>query len=245
VSQAKLWVKKDPTRENVFWPTDEMKKKAWVSDEAIYKKAAADPVAFWSKQAEELHWFKKWDKAYDPTPYAYKWFVGGKINLSYNSLDRHIEAGHGEDGIEGFDGGGALDVDDQQPVLRAGGEVGAEFATGRFAVEQALKAAALDGSQLHRTAQGAHLFGALHVGRDHPRRAAVEDHRGGERIGRRNPNERRQAGELQFHAVGERVAQLDAAVGRDADDVAAVGFVQQLAPRTFSGRPTAPGTTRI
>ncbi len=96
MSEAKQWVKKDPTRENVFWPTDELKKRAWVSDEAIYKKAAADPVAFWSQQAEELHWFKKWDKAYDPAPYAYKWFVGGKINLSYNSLDRHIQAGNGD-----------------------------------------------------------------------------------------------------------------------------------------------------
>jgi acetyl-CoA synthetase len=73
-----------------------LKKRAWVSDEAIYKQAAADPVAFWSQQAEELHWFKKWDKAYDPAPYAYKWFVGGKINLSYNSLDRHIQAGNGD-----------------------------------------------------------------------------------------------------------------------------------------------------
>jgi acetyl-CoA synthetase len=96
VSQAKQWVKKDPTRENVFWPTDEMKKQAWVSDEGIYKKAAADPVAFWSKFAEELHWFKKWDKAYEFAPHDYKWFVGGKTNLSYNSLDRHIQAGHGD-----------------------------------------------------------------------------------------------------------------------------------------------------
>ncbi len=96
MAEAKKWVVKDPKRENVFWPTAELKKQAWVSDEAIYKKAAADPVAFWSEQAEELHWFKKWEKAYDPAPYAYKWFVGGKTNLSYNSLDRHIEAGHGD-----------------------------------------------------------------------------------------------------------------------------------------------------
>ena len=96
MSEAKKWVKKDPTRENVFWPTDEMKKLAWVSDEAIYKQAAADPVAFWSERAAELHWFKKWDKAYDFAPAAYKWFVGGKTNLSYNSLDRHVLAGHGD-----------------------------------------------------------------------------------------------------------------------------------------------------
>jgi acetyl-CoA synthetase len=96
VSEAKKWVKKDPTQENVFWPTDELKKRAWVSDESIYAEANADPEAFWSKHAEEIHWFKKWDKAYDFAPYAYKWFVGGQTNLSYNSLDRHIADGNGD-----------------------------------------------------------------------------------------------------------------------------------------------------
>jgi len=90
------WVKKDPNKENVFWPNEELKKKAWVSDEAIYAKANSDPEAFWAEQAETLHWFKKWDKAYEFAPHAYKWFVGGKTNLSYNSLDRQIEAGKGD-----------------------------------------------------------------------------------------------------------------------------------------------------
>jgi acetyl-CoA synthetase len=96
VSEPRNWVKKDPTQENVFWPTDELKKRAWVSDESIYAEASADPVAFWSERAEELHWFKKWDKAYDFAPHAYKWFVGAQTNLSYNSLDRHIQAGNGD-----------------------------------------------------------------------------------------------------------------------------------------------------
>lgn len=91
------WVKKDPNKENVFWPTNELKQRAWVSDEAIYDQANADPEAFWAGHAEELHWFKKWDKVYEFAPQAYKWFVGGKTNLSYNSLDRHIEAGKGGD----------------------------------------------------------------------------------------------------------------------------------------------------
>ena len=90
------WVKKDPNKENVFWPTAELKQRTWVSDEAIYDQANADPEAFWTKHAEDLHWFKKWDKTYEFAPQAYKWFIGGKTNLSYNSLDRHIEAGKGD-----------------------------------------------------------------------------------------------------------------------------------------------------
>jgi len=96
VPDAIQWVKKDPNRGNVFWPTDELKQRTWVSDEAIYDQANADPEAFWAKHAEDLHWFKKWDKTYEFAPQAYKWFVGGKTNLSYNSLDRHIEAGKGD-----------------------------------------------------------------------------------------------------------------------------------------------------
>ncbi len=94
--EAIKWVVKDPKKENVFWPSDEMKQRAWVSDEAIYDKAKADPEAFWAGHAEDLHWFKKWDTTYAYAPQAYKWFVGGKTNLSYNSLDRHIEAGKGD-----------------------------------------------------------------------------------------------------------------------------------------------------
>ncbi len=96
MSEAKQWVKKDPNKENVFWPTEDLKQRTWVSDESIYAEATADPEAFWNKQAEELHWFAKWNKTYEFAPQAYKWFVGGKTNLSYNSLDRHIEAGNGD-----------------------------------------------------------------------------------------------------------------------------------------------------
>jgi len=96
VPDATRWVKKDPSKENVFWPTDELKARTWVSDDSIYETAKADPKGFWAERAEELHWFKKWDSVYDYAPHAYKWFVGGKTNLSYNSLDRHIEAGRGD-----------------------------------------------------------------------------------------------------------------------------------------------------
>ncbi len=89
------WVVPDPKKENWYWPSEELKKRAWVSDPNIYAEAAADPVGFWAKRAEEIVWFEKWKETYVDEPYAYKWFVGGKLNLSYNSLDRHVEAGKG------------------------------------------------------------------------------------------------------------------------------------------------------
>ena len=64
--------------------------KSFEEYERLYAEAEADPEAFWAKQAEELHWFKKWDRVLEwNEPFA-KWFVGGKINISYNCLDRHL-----------------------------------------------------------------------------------------------------------------------------------------------------------
>ena len=58
--------------------------------EKLYARAAADPEAFWAEQADALHWFKRWDTVLDwNLPFA-KWFVGGKLNVSYNCLDRHL-----------------------------------------------------------------------------------------------------------------------------------------------------------
>ena len=49
------------------------------------------------EQAEELDWFKQWDAVLDDSnPPFYKWFIGGQLNVSYNCLDRHVEAGRGE-----------------------------------------------------------------------------------------------------------------------------------------------------
>ena len=58
---------------------------------ALYDKAKKDPEAFWGELAEkELHWFEKWDQVLDWQPPNAKWFVNGKINVSYNCLDRHL-----------------------------------------------------------------------------------------------------------------------------------------------------------
>jgi len=59
--------------------------------EALYKESVEEPEKFWGHAAEELHWFKTWNKVLEwKTPWA-KWFVGGQINLSYNCLDRHVQ----------------------------------------------------------------------------------------------------------------------------------------------------------
>ncbi len=59
--------------------------------ETLYKESLDSPDTFWPRMASELHWFKKWDKLLDwsDAPHA-KWFVGGKINIAYNCLDRHL-----------------------------------------------------------------------------------------------------------------------------------------------------------
>jgi acetyl-CoA synthetase len=70
---------------------------ALLRDPAIYEEAEADWQGWWERQARELHWFKEWDQVLDDSnPPFYKWFVGGKLNVSYNCLDRHVEAGRGD-----------------------------------------------------------------------------------------------------------------------------------------------------
>ncbi len=64
---------------------------AHVNDDAVFAQAAADPEAFWASVADELHWFKKWDQVLDESdPPFFKWFVGGKLNITYNCIDRHL-----------------------------------------------------------------------------------------------------------------------------------------------------------
>ncbi|MEG4999558.1 acetate--CoA ligase [Microcoleus sp. B4-D4] len=79
----------------LFPPTAEFSQKAQVKSleeyRALYDKAAADPQAFWAELAtQELDWFQKWDTVLDWQPPVAKWFVNGKINISYNCLDRHL-----------------------------------------------------------------------------------------------------------------------------------------------------------
>jgi len=63
---------------------------------ALYEEADQDPLAFWAKQADFLHWGRRWDQVLEWKVPDAQWFRGGRINASYNCLDRHVLAGRGE-----------------------------------------------------------------------------------------------------------------------------------------------------
>src|SRR5262249_25107800 len=79
-----------------FPPPEELAARANVNAQA-YQAAAADRLAFWEHQARRLHWHEPWTEVLDWSnpPFA-KWFVGGKLNVTYNCLDRHVAAGIGD-----------------------------------------------------------------------------------------------------------------------------------------------------
>jgi len=80
-----------------FEPPESFSEHALLNDPSIYEEAEADWKGWWLKQAKELHWFKEPTKDLnDSDPPFYKWFEDGKINASYNCLDRHVEAGKGD-----------------------------------------------------------------------------------------------------------------------------------------------------
>jgi acetyl-CoA synthetase len=81
--------------EQKFEPPSEFAAQANASDPEIYERAERDPQAFWESWARELHWFEPWERVLEWNPPWAKWFVGGKLNASYNCLDRHVEAGFG------------------------------------------------------------------------------------------------------------------------------------------------------
>ena len=78
-----------------FKPSKEFQKSANVKITAIYQKAAADPEAYWAEWARKLDWIKPWKKVLDWNPPHAKWFVGGKINVCQNCVDRHVFSKNG------------------------------------------------------------------------------------------------------------------------------------------------------
>ncbi|MFC1415614.1 acetate--CoA ligase [Streptacidiphilus cavernicola] len=87
-----------------FPPPAELAATANVTEEA-YRQAAADRLGFWAEQAARLHWEQPWDEVLDwsDRPFA-RWFTGGRLNVAYNCVDRHVEAGHGEQIAIHFEG---------------------------------------------------------------------------------------------------------------------------------------------
>ena len=80
-----------------FSPSKALSEKAYIKslDEyhRLYKQSIEQPDVFWADRASELHWFKKWDKVHESNfgKAQFKWFIGGKLNASYNCLDRHMD----------------------------------------------------------------------------------------------------------------------------------------------------------
>ncbi len=83
--------------EQRFDPPAGFRQRARWRESSVYEEAERDPLAWWERHAEALHWFERWERVLDDSnaPF-YKWFCGGKINASYNCLDRHVEAGLGD-----------------------------------------------------------------------------------------------------------------------------------------------------
>ena len=91
--------------DRTFPPDADFVKNALLNDSSHYEEAISDYEAFWARQARELI---SWDEDFHTTlewklPFA-KWFIGGRLNISYNCLDRHVEAGYGERGAYYWEG---------------------------------------------------------------------------------------------------------------------------------------------
>jgi acetyl-CoA synthetase len=84
------------SEQRVFEPPAEFRAGAVVNDASIYERAEADQEAFWAEQASSLAWFEPWERVMEWNPPWVKWFLGGRLNASYNCLDRHVEAGGGD-----------------------------------------------------------------------------------------------------------------------------------------------------
>ncbi len=80
----------------MFEPSPEFRKTALVNDSSMHEQAAQDWQGFWAQQAGELlDWFTPWTTVHSwQEPFA-KWFEGGRLNASYNCIDRHVSAGRG------------------------------------------------------------------------------------------------------------------------------------------------------
>ena len=83
--------------QELFPPPASFVADALLNDPAVYEQADADFQGWWESHAESLDWSRRWDQVLDDSnPPFYKWFTGGKLNVSHNCLDRHVENGLGD-----------------------------------------------------------------------------------------------------------------------------------------------------
>ena len=103
-AHSERWYKKDPAfderlraefadllqEDRTFVPPEAFRRQARIQEDHIYVDADRDPEAFWARFADELEWFRRWDKVLDWQPPHARWFVGGQLNVAVNCLDRHV-----------------------------------------------------------------------------------------------------------------------------------------------------------
>jgi acetyl-CoA synthetase len=77
---------------NYYYPPRAFQKRALINSSKIYREANKNPVRFWEKLAEGIYWRRKWRKAFVHHPPYFQWFVGGKLNITENCLDRNLPA---------------------------------------------------------------------------------------------------------------------------------------------------------
>ena len=80
------------TEDRRFSPSEDFRTRAVVSDADIYERANTDRESYWVEWAEQLDWFRRWDSVLEWQPPHAKWFVGGKLNVAHNCLDRHLNS---------------------------------------------------------------------------------------------------------------------------------------------------------
>jgi acetyl-CoA synthetase len=78
-------------KENLYFPTKQFQKKAWIKSNSVYKQANKNPTKFWENLAKELFWFKTWKKGFLHNPPYFKWFVDGKINITSNIFEKNLQ----------------------------------------------------------------------------------------------------------------------------------------------------------
>ncbi len=82
----------------VYEPSDGVKMRAYIKNieeyRKLYERSLTDMEGFWGELAEQIDWYKRWDKVleWDFNKPEIKWFTGGKLNVSYNCLDRHLNS---------------------------------------------------------------------------------------------------------------------------------------------------------
>ncbi|MFQ6606442.1 MAG: acetate--CoA ligase [Fidelibacterota bacterium] len=88
--------------EKTYLPPERISGRAWIKDlkeyRELYEQSIKEPEVFWGRVAERISWYERWQKVmdYDFVTANIEFFKGGKLNVSYNCLDRHVEAGHGD-----------------------------------------------------------------------------------------------------------------------------------------------------